>query len=232
MIKSLCKLVVATAITFTLSTANLTAFAATETYPLDSIDNLTLSKVVAEPTTYKGIDSVAMKLEPGEPGSDINTVAVVEGTNLHNGTIEVDLVGAIAPDAPFFARGFVGLAFRIDDEISQFESIYLRPGNSHAEDPVSRSHSVQYFSFPDYSFEVLRAESPDVYESYADLEVGEWMHMLIEVDGEEALLYVNYATEPTLVVNDLKLGADAEGAVGLWTDAGTEAYFANLKITD
>ena len=232
MIKSLCKLVVATAITFIFSTANLTAFAATEFYPLDSIDNLTLSKVVAEPATYKGIDSVAMKLEPGEPGSDINTVAVVEGTNFHNGTIEVDLVGAIADDAPFFARGFVGLAFRIDDEISQFESIYLRPGNARADNQLSRNHSIQYFSFPDYSFEVLRAESPGVYETYTDLEVGEWMHMLIEVHGEKALLYVNGASQPSLVVNDLKLGADAEGAVGLWTDAGTEAYFANLKITD
>ena len=231
MIKSLCKLVVATAITFIFSTANLTAFAATEFYPLDSIDNLTLSKVVAEPTTYKGIDSVAMKLEPGEPGGDVNTLAVVQETNFHNGTIEVDLVGDIADDAPVFARGFVGLAFRIDDELSQFESIYLRPYNSHLEDPVRRSHSIQYFSFPNHLYDFFRAKFPGVYESYADLEVGEWMHMCIKVDGEEARLYVNYDLQPSLIVKDLKLGADAEGGVGLWTDIGTEAYFANLKIT-
>ena len=37
--------------------------------------------------------------------------------------------------------------------------------------------------------------------------------------------------DPTLVVNDLKLGADNKGSIGLWIGPGTEAHFSNLQIT-
>jgi hypothetical protein len=77
----------------------------------------------------------------------------------------------------------------------------------------------------------LRAESPGKYESYADLVPGEWTHLKIEVSGIKMRLYVNEAQQPTLIVNDLKMG-DAEGAIALWIGVGTEAYFANLKMTD
>ena len=43
-------------------------------------------------------------------------------------------------------------------------------------------------------------------------------------------LFVNGASQPTLIVNDLKLG-DATGSVALWIGPGTEAYFSNLRIT-
>jgi hypothetical protein len=36
--------------------------------------------------------------------------------------------------------------------------------------------------------------------------------------------------EPSLIVNDLKHGASASGAIGLWVDIGTEGFFADLKI--
>ena len=36
--------------------------------------------------------------------------------------------------------------------------------------------------------------------------------------------------EPVLAVADLKLGATARGAVGLWVDIGTEGYFADLRV--
>jgi hypothetical protein len=34
-----------------------------------------------------------------------------------------------------------------------------------------------------------------------------------------------------LIVNDLKHGANASGAIALWVDVGTEGYFKDLKIT-
>jgi hypothetical protein len=49
------------------------------------------------------------------------------------------------------------------------------------------------------------------------------------VNGVKARLYINDSSQPVLVVNDLKHG-DSEGSVALWSGAGTEAYFANLKI--
>ena len=42
------------------------------------------------------------------------------------------------------------------------------------------------------------------------------------MSGLKMLLYVNGASQPTLVVNDMKLG-DTQGGVGLWVGMGTEA---------
>ena len=48
--------------------------------------------------------------------------------------------------------------------------------------------------------------------------------------GAKAKLYIDNAKQPNLIVNDLKMGADASGFVGLFVDIGTEGYFRNLKI--
>ena len=54
--------------------------------------------------------------------------------------------------------------------------------------------------------------------------------MRIEVKGKKAKLYLNDAKQPALVVNDLKLGENAAGGVGLWVDNGTEGYLTEQKI--
>jgi hypothetical protein len=36
--------------------------------------------------------------------------------------------------------------------------------------------------------------------------------------------------EPLLSVNDLKLGPNNRGSIGLFVDIGTEGFFSNLKI--
>jgi hypothetical protein len=69
-----------------------------------------------------------------------------------------------------------------------------------------------------------------VFESYVDLESGGWTHMRIAIDGKRATLFVGEATQPTLIVNDLKGSPDARG-VALWIGAGSEAFFANLRVT-
>ena len=50
-------------------------------------------------------------------------------------------------------------------------------------------------------------------KSYVDLEPGVWTNMKIVIKGTKALLYVNGAAQPSLVVNDLKLG-QSKGAIG------------------
>jgi len=147
-----------------------------------------------------------------------------------DGTIEVDLASVIAPDAPPYARGFAGVTFRIDAAM-RFEGIYLRPANSRVDDQVRRNHSTQYFSCPDYDFARMRKEAPEKYESYVDIALDEWIHMKIEVRQSQARLYVNRAPQPSLIVSDLKLGAEQRGGVGCWIESGTVAYFSDLKIT-
>jgi len=161
---------------------------------------------------------------------DAPTFAKLKSIALKNGTIEVKVLSRLLPNAPESARGFIGIAFRINDSVSKFESIYIRPTNGRANDQVRRNHSIQYFSYPDYPFSRLRKEAPEQYESYADMGLNEWITLKIIVVGNQAKLFINDSRQPSLVVNDLKLGADAEGAVGLWVDSGTEGYFSDVKI--
>ena len=43
-------------------------------------------------------------------------------------------------------------------------------------------------------------------------------------------LFVNGQQQPTLVVNDVKTGANAKGGVALWIDRGTVAHFRDLTV--
>jgi len=80
----------------------------------------------------------------------------------------------------------------------------IRPTNGRADDQLRRNHSAQYISFPDYEWQRLRAEAPGQYESYVDLVPGEWTRVKVEVSGVKARLYVHDASQPSLIVNDLK----------------------------
>jgi len=150
--------------------------------------------------------------------------------DFHDGTIEVEVASDLASDAPGYARGFVGLAFRIDTA-GRFESVYLRPTNSVADDQVRRNHSVQYAAYPDWKFDRLRREAPEQYETYADIAVGRWIAMRLVIAGVRATLYLDNKPSVAFLVNDLKLGPDQRGGVGVWLESGTVAHFRNLRIT-
>ncbi|WP_324680242.1 hypothetical protein [Hymenobacter sp. GOD-10R] len=162
---------------------------------------------------------------------DEATFARLIGSSFHNGTIEVKVLSRLLPGAPALARGFIGLAFRINAANSQFENVYIRPVNGRAANQLQRNHSVQYFSYPDYRFERLRQEAPGAYESYADMGLNEWIRLRLVVHEAQAQLFLNDNKQPTLLVNDLKHGPAANGGIGLWVDVGTEGFFSDLKIT-
>jgi hypothetical protein len=140
------------------------------------------------------------------------------------------MLSRLLKNAPEFARGFIGVAFRINDSNTRYESIYLRPINARTDDQVRRNHSIQYYAYPDYKFDRLRAESPERYESYADMAMNQWITMRLEIKGSQAKLFLNNNNQPSLIVNDLKHGADNSGDVGLWVDIGTEGFFSDLKV--
>jgi hypothetical protein len=60
----------------------------------------------------------------------------------------VELAGALAPGAREGARGFVGMAFRLQEDRKTYDAFYLRPTNGRAEDQERRNHSAQYVSYP------------------------------------------------------------------------------------
>ena len=192
-----------------------------------SVDRLAGKNVSIAAVTFKGRSAIQVIASPDAVNA--SSYAVVKDASFRDGTIEVELAGQPAAGAGAGARGFIGIAFRIQGD-GRYEYIYLRPTNGRADDQVRRNHSTQYSSFPGFDFAKSRQEAPEKYESYVDLEPGVWNRYKIEVDGRKARLYVQGAAQPCLIVNDLKLEPQA-GGVALWVGPGTEGYFANLTIT-
>ena len=169
--------------------------------------------------------------DPSLKEVDEPTFVRFDEIDLRNGTIELTVLSRLLPDASETARGFIGLAFRINEDNTKFEGIYIRPSNGRANEQIRRNHSVQYFSYPDYKFDRLRKEAEGQYESYADMGLNEWINMKIVVKDAQAKLFLNNNPQPCLIVNDLKHGPNSKGALGLFVDVGTEGYFTDLKIT-
>ncbi len=178
-----------------------------------------------------GLKVLRVTKDPAIEAVDEPTYARLIGSEFHNGVIEVKVLSKLLPDAPDYARGFIGVAFRIDDNNKSFEAFYVRPTNGRCDDQLRRNRSAQYFSYPNYKFERFRTECPGKYEAYADMGLNEWLDLKIEVNGDRARFYINHSPQPVLVVNDLKHGTDKKGEIGLWIDIGTEGFFKNLKIT-
>ena len=215
--------------------------AAQTALPLDSLAGLDVRNASAEPVTYQG--KTGIKVVPtAEPPSGPpargqrrqpppRPLVLIKGVEFGNGTIEVELAGLPRKGVSRGARGFVGVAFRMQPDLHTYDCFYLRPTNGRADDQLRRNHSAQYISHPEYTWRKFRTETPGKYEAYVDLVPGEWTKVKIVVNGEKARLYVHGNTQPKLIVNDLKSGPSAKGAVALWLEASTEAYFRNLKIT-
>jgi hypothetical protein len=220
-----------------LATLLLPCCSAGQTLALDSTKGLEPHGVIMDAVTYEGRRAVQVNSLPqvdaawaASPIATGGGIVVLPGITFHNGTIDIDVSGKPAAGAPGDARGFVGVGFRLAADLSKYECVYIRPTNGRADDQLRRNHSTQYSSMPNYDWQRLRTESPGVYESYVDLVPGEWTHLKVEVNGMKMRLFVNGASQPTLVVNDLKLG-DTTGAVVLWIGTGSEAHFANLRIS-
>ena len=196
--------------------------------------NMSTNNFIATNSSIKNIvmnDELCLNVikDPSILEIDEPTYAKVKELSFQNGSIEVDVYSKLLPDAPDYARGFIGVAFRIKEDDTEYESIYIRPTNGRCDDQVRRNHSVQYYAYPNHKFNTLRVTSPEKYESYADMGLEEWIRMKIVVNETKAELYLNDSNYPVLIVNDLKNGIRS-GAIALWSEVGTDAYFKNLKI--
>lgn len=194
-------------------------------------DNLVPNQVAMSMERVMGKEALKVVKDSTVQKVDEPTFVRIKGVNFTNGTIEVKVLSRLLKTASPMARGFIGVAFRIDEANTKYESIYIRPTNGRAEDQVRRNHSIQYYAYPNHKFDQLRKESPEKYESYADMALNEWITMKIVVNGQEARLYLNDAKQPSLLVKDMKYGATSSGAIALWVESGTEGYFADLKVT-
>lgn len=201
--------------------------------PLNADTKLELSNARVVWVEYRG--RPALKLAPlvgREHDTDQEMSAVLTESNFRNGVIEVDVAGArragysTTQDSTGF-KGIIGLSFRVHGDSA--ERFYVRPENSRGSSQLFRNRSSQYESDPDYPWNRLRQEHPGEYESYVDVESGAWTKLKIEVSGTTARLYINGASQPCLVVNDLRHG-DSQGKIALWARISSDAYFSNLRV--
>lgn len=173
-------------------------------------------------------DAVVLRPLSETAANGPDSFATLGGPDFRNGEISVEVSGDRIAGAPETVRAFVGMAFRTDG--LRYEAFYLRMYNGRAKDQLQRNHSAQYISHPDWTWERLRRETPGAFETYVDLVPNRWTKMLITVCDGQARLRIDGATQPTLVIRDLKRGAQATGKVALWVGPGTVGRFRALTI--
>jgi pimeloyl-ACP methyl ester carboxylesterase len=98
-------------------------------YVLTKIENQPVIQVIKDPS-----------IQP----FDEPTFVKIKGVGFRDGEIEVKVLSRLLPTAPEFARGFIGIAFRINEDNSTFESIYIRPTNGRADQQIRRNHKIVY----------------------------------------------------------------------------------------
>lgn len=190
-------------------------------------ENFRTMNVRMEETVYRSRNALRVT----ETGLPNESIAILKDFTFRNGTIEAEIAGATLPSANAGARGFIGIAFRVSTVDSiRYDCFYLRPTNGRADDQVRRNHSTQYIAHPFYTWNWLREKYPSKYESYVDLEAGEWTKIRITVKGTQAKLFVHGSEQPSLIVNEL-LNTESSGGIALWVGQGTDGYFRNIKIT-
>ena len=196
-----------------------------------------MSKVVAESRDFDRRDCLWVALPPNIRNSGLPDVDYIDTENFvilpidfSTGTLEVDIYTTLAHDAQPEDRGFSGLAYHIDEDLKNFESVYIRGTNGLKENPPAprNARGIQYFAFPDAKFDFLRENFPGVYEAPANLGLNEWISLKLEVNDKGVTSFVN--GEKVLVV-DGSLCKTTSGRVGLRVDIGTEAYFSNLSVS-
>ena len=104
-------------------------------------------KVTADVGTYRGRRALHLlnddrAIGKGNPSGG-QSLAIVKGSDFKDGTIQVDVVGWPREGSPPDTRGFVGIAFRVQDHGGRFEAFYLRFTNGRADDQFRRNHSAQ-----------------------------------------------------------------------------------------
>jgi hypothetical protein len=196
------------------------------------------SLVTASPRHWNGRDGLSLELTDDEQAGRLDKTRSGNGPSfaiVHrdftNGTIEADigaeLTGKGAPDD----RGFAGLSFHIGADFETHETVYLRMTNGRLNmpppPPPRIDRAVQYVAHPDFHFDVSREAYPGRYEKGADIALGRWHRLRLEVRGSRLRALVDGAE--VLTVDDLHYPG-RRGPVGFFVGDGSRGFFTDLAI--
>jgi hypothetical protein len=196
--------------------------------------------VTAAPARWNGHDCLAVELTPAEQALRLGTqgggnrpsIAVVAPA-FANGAIEAwvagELTGHGAPDD----RGFVGLSFHIGDNFQSHETVYLRMTNGRLNvpppPPPRIDRAIQYVADPGFHFSDSRERFPGRYEKGADIALGRWHHLRLEIEGVRLRALIDGVE--VLAIDDLRFPG-RRGPVGLFVGDGSRGYFRDVVIAD
>ncbi|HTG26390.1 MAG TPA: hypothetical protein VK681_40715 [Reyranella sp.] len=199
---------------------------------------LATNLVTATRRHWNGRDCLALELTDDEQAGRLDKTRSGNGPSfaiVHrdftDGSIEAsigaELTGKGAPDD----RGFAGLSFHIGQDYETHETVYLRMTNGRLNAPPPPppriDRAVQYVAHPQFHFEVSREAFPGRYEKGADIALGRWHRLRLEVQGARVRALVDGVE--VLAVDDLRY-AGRRGPVGLFVGDGSRALFADVRI--
>ena len=195
---------------------------------VDSLDVTTVGKNPRWKISGRSTSIVDIKEKHALELSEAPGMGIVwlDGYDFADGVIDIDILGRSQP----VQGSFVGVAFRVLDAQTH-DAVYFRPFNFRATDSTRHSHAVEYVSHPNFTWQRLRSEHPGQYETAVipEPDGDEWFHARIVVERPKVSVYVNGASTPALVVNELS--DRTHGSVGVWVGEGSGGHFANLRVT-
>ena len=199
---------------------------------------LALNLVTVGRRGWNGAECLAVELTDDEQklrlettgGGNRPSFAIVH-PEFTDGVLEVAIAGTLTGKGAPDDRGFVGLSFHITPDFASHETVYLRMTNGRLNVPPPTeprfSRAIQYVADPGFHFSESRERFPGRYEKGADIAVGRWHRLRLEIAGAHLRALVD-GTE-VLVVEDLRF-AGRRGPVGLFVGDGSRGYFRELRI--
>ena len=155
---------------------------------------------------------------------------VITSTALSDGIVEVDILARRSRGALPASQASAGIAFRINGSARAFEAVYLCPVNGRPMKPRASldRQAVKYFAYPEHLHAPTGGGSlAGSSEAGADIRPDSWIGLKLEINGPSVKTFV----EGKLVLEVQGNVPPTKGAIGLWVDIGTEAYFSNFHVT-
>jgi hypothetical protein len=198
----------------------------------------TINLVTATPTKWEGHDCLAVELTDAEQALRLTTqgggnrpsIAVVAPA-FADGVIEAWVAGVLTGRGAPDDRGFVGLSFHVGEAFQSHETVYLRMANGRLNvpppPPPRIDRAIQYVADPGFHFSESRQRFPGRYEKGADIALGRWHRLRLEIRG--ARLAARVDGVEALVVDDLRF-AGRRAPVGLFVGDGSRGYFRDVVV--
>jgi len=200
--------------------------------------SLATNLVLAAPGRWNGRDCLVVELTDdeqkirlqGDGGGNRPSYVIVQ-RDFTDGVIEVDIGAELTGRGVPTDRAFAGLSFHVSADLQTHETVYLRMTNGRLNvpppPPPRIERAIQYVAHPDFHFAVSREKFPGRYEKGADIAIGRWHRLRLEIQGARVRALIDGAE--ALTVDDLRY-AGRRGPVGLFVGDGSRGLFANLSV--